>query len=299
LFIRARSEAGLKTGIRIRLVVLATLVCGGAAGAVWAAAGADAGRDEFIRELKALAWVRGPSSVPVGDNAKLAVPENFIFLDAANTAKFEELNENLGNGKEVLVAPADLRWSAYLEFDAGGYVKDDEKIDAAALLKSLQDGTESANRERAKRGWSALHVLGWATPPAYNHDTQRLEWATTLQSQHGTGVNYFTKILGRRGHTSIVMVAAPEELAEAQTSLNKVLDGYAFNSGESYAAWRPGDKVAEYGLAALVLGGAAAVATKKGLWAVIASFMAAAWKFVAAAVVAAGAWLRARFQKKS
>jgi uncharacterized membrane-anchored protein len=283
------------------LLVISALLCMAATRSVLAAdetPAPDAARDAYEAGLKALAWVKGPTSVPVAGNATLTIPENYVFLDAANTAKFVELNENLSNGKEVMVAPADLHWSAYLEFDDGGYVKDDEKIDADALLKSLQEGAESSNAERVKRGWSALHVLGWASAPAYNRETKRLEWATTLRSDNGTGVNFFTKILGRRGHTSIVMVSSQNGLSEAETSLNTVLDGYAYNKGETYAEWKPGDKVAEYGLAALVLGGAAAVATKKGLWAVIASFMAAAWKAVAAAVVAAGAWLRNRFKKK-
>lgn len=292
----------IKAGTSSRIIVLAALIVTAAAGAVLAAddaSGADAGREAFMRKLRALAWVKGPTSVPVADNARLAIPDGYVFLDAANTAKFEELNENLSGGKEVMVAPSDLHWSAYLEFNAGGYVKDDEKIDADALLKSLKEGTEDNNAERQKRGWSPLHVLGWAATPAYNHDTRRLEWATTLQSDNGTGVNFFTKILGRRGHTSIVMVAAPARLTEAELSLNKVLDGYTFNNGETYAEWKPGDKVAEYGLAALVLGGAAAVATKKGLWAVIGGFLVAAWKAVAAAAVAVGAWLRNRFKKQA
>jgi uncharacterized membrane-anchored protein len=282
-----------------RISVLVALACAMAARAVFAADDADARRDEFVRKLKELSWVKGPTSVPVGGNSKLTIPEDYVFLDAANTRKFDELNENLSDGREVMIAPADLHWSAFLEFDDGGYVKDDEKIDADKLLKTLQEATETNNEERTRRGWSPLHVLGWAVPPAYNHDTKRLEWATQLQSNGGTGVNFFTKVLGRRGHTSVVMVTAPNRLSEAEGSLTRVLDGYSFNSGETYAEWKPGDKVAEYGLAALVLGGAAAVATKKGLWAVIAAFLVKAWKLVAIAVAAAGAWLRNLFKKKT
>ena len=300
----------MNTAPTATLIIMAALLCAGTAPALCAAedsgpsegasaAPAAAARAEFEHKLKALSWIKGPTTVAVGDNAGLVIPEGYVFLDGANTAKFNELNENLSDGKEVMVAPADLHWSSFLEFDAGGYVKDDDKIDADALLKSLQENTERANQEREKRGWSALHIQGWAAPPAYNRDTKRLEWATTLQSQGGTGVNFFTKILGRRGHTSVVMVAAPSQIAEAEGSLNRILDGYAFNRGDTYAEWKTGDKVAEYGLAALVLGGAAAIATKKGLWAVIAGFMATAWKAVAAAVVALGAWLRGRFKQKA
>lgn len=250
-------------------------------------------------KLRALAWVKGPTTVEVAGNSKFTIPEGYVFLDKANTAKFDEIFQNLSSGNEVLVAPQSLDWSAYLEFADEGYVKDNEKIDAAALLKSLKENTEEANKERKSRGWSALHVIDWASPPAYNQATKRLEWATVLESEGGRGANFFTKILGRKGYTSLVMVSSVQDMPAAEAELNKVLGGYRFNDGETYAEYKPGDKVAEYGLAALVLGGAAAIATKKGLWAVLASFFAAAWKFIVAALVAGGAWFRNLFKKKT
>jgi uncharacterized membrane-anchored protein len=257
--------------------------------------GADASGDKLEAQLRSLGWVKGPVTVDLPGNSQLKLPEGFVYLDAKDTARFETLTENLGDGQEVLVAPADMHWSAFLEFDDGGYVKDDDKIDAPALLKSLQASNEQGNEQRQKRGWAALHLTGWAAPPAYNKETRRLEWATVIQSDNGQSVNFFTKVLGRRGHTSIVMVARPSELLEAQKELDGMLDGYTFKAGDRYAEWQPGDKVAEYGLAALVLGGAAAVATKKGLWAVLAGFFAAAWKAIVAVAVGAIAWLRKRF----
>ena len=260
---------------------------------------AAAPQGETEKKLAALNWVKGPASEMIAGNSTLVVPEGYLFLNRADTKKFLELNHNLSNGQEVMIAPTEGEWTAFLEFDDGGYVKDDDKIDAADLLKSLKESTEAANDERRKRGWDPMHVTGWATPPAYNASTKRLEWATVLDSGGRANVNFFTKILGRRGHTSVVMASSTEGLQAGEDSLNKVLEGYTFNSGETYAEWKPGDKVAEYGLAALVLGGAAAVATKKGLWGVLAGFLAAAWKVVVAAVVGVGAWLKARFAKKS
>ncbi len=55
--------------------------------------------------------------------------------------------------------------------------------------------------------------------------------------------------------------------------------------------------MAAYGLAALVLGGAAAVATKKGFWAVLGGFFAAGWKFIIAAFVALGAGIGKIFKR--
>jgi uncharacterized membrane-anchored protein len=259
----------------------------------------SAEQKKLIEGMRALDWVKGPSTVTAQGNAKLTIPDQYVYLDARNTSKFLELQHNLGNGREVMVAPRDLHWQAYLEFADEGYVKDDEKIDAAALLKTLKENTERANAERQRRGWGALHLVDWATPPVYNTTTKRLEWATILESQDGRAVNFSTKILGRRGYTSVIMVTDPANLIAAEGSLDNVLTGYAFNPGETYADWRSGDKVAEYGLAALIVGGVAAVAAKKGLFSVLAGFLAVAWKFIAAAAVAAVAWLRRLFTKKA
>ncbi|HEX9474131.1 MAG TPA: DUF2167 domain-containing protein [Steroidobacteraceae bacterium] len=252
-----------------------------------------------MAKIKALNWVNGPTKVPVPGNSTLVIPEGYVFLDTSNTDKFDELLQNLPDHREVMVAPKDLHWSAYLTFDDGGYVKDDEKIDAPELLKSLKEGVEDSNAARKARGWPAMHLIDWAVPPSYNRDTRRLEWAIELQTSKGRNDNFFTKILGRRGHTTVVLVAATDQLVPDESALNTVLGGYSFNAGEAYADWRQGDKVAEYGLAALILGGAAALATKKGFWAILAGFFAAAWKVIAAAVVAAGAWLRSLLKKKA
>ncbi len=246
----------------------------------------------FYKALDALDWVRGPTTVDVPGKSRLVVPADYVFLDVANTDKYLELNENLAGGTEVLVAPSHMDWVAYLSFADEGYVKDNDTIDAPELLKALQEGTEQSNDERRKRGWPALHIVDWAIPPAYNTTNKRLEWATLLEVEGDRNVNFSTKVLGRRGHTSVILVSSPEALAAARPELENVLAGYSFQSGESYADWVPGDKVAEYGLAALVLGGAAAVATKKGLWAVLGGFLAGGWKILAAGGVAVAAGLR-------
>jgi len=279
--------------------VMLALGCAAVSAQEAASESVSAERKKFIEGVRALDWIKGPATVTTEGNAKLTIPDQYVYLDARNTSKFLELQHNLANGREVLVAPRDLQWQAYLEFADEGYVKDDEKIDAPALLKTLKENTESANAERQRRGWGVLHLVDWATPPVYNTTTKRLEWATVLESQDGRSVNFSTKILGRRGFTSVIMVTDPANLSAAEGSLDTVLTGYAFNPGETYADWRSGDKVAKYGLAALIVGGVAAVAAKKGLFSVLAGFLAVAWKFIAAAAVAALAWLRRLFTKKA
>ena len=78
----------------------------------------------------------------------------------------------------------------------------------------------------------------------------------------------------------VVLVARPEDISDAIVDLKDKLNGFEFDSGEKYTEFKQGDKVAEYGLAALILGGAAAVATKKGFWAVLAGLFAGFWKII-------------------
>jgi uncharacterized membrane-anchored protein len=283
-------------------VVLVALLALTAIGAVRAQSPDEAKTAEFRAKLRALDWVLGPREIAMGGNSSLSLPDGYVYLDAANTTKFEELNENLSGGKEVLVAPKSLRWVAYLLFEDAGYVKDTEKIDADAILKTLKDSTEASNQERKRRGWPDLHVVGWSIPPAYNATTKRLEWATLLQSQGNEGTNFFTKVLGRRGFTTVILVSSPQNSTAAVADLNRVLAGYQFKSGETYADWRPGDKVAEYGLAGLIVGGAVAAAVKtgllKGLWKFLVTAVVAMWKLIVVAAAAVVAGVKSFFKRR-
>jgi uncharacterized membrane-anchored protein len=69
-------------------------------------------------------------------------------------------------------------------------------------------------------------------------------------------------------------------------------------SGEKYSEFKQGDRIAEFGLAALILGGAAAIATKKGFWGALVAFFAAFWKLIAGVAVAALASLGSLFKRK-
>ena len=293
-----------------RYALLTALLAGLAATPAYAQAPAASdqltpAQREFRDKLNALHWIPGPATETVAGNSTLMVPAGYVYLDAADTARFEELEQNVPSGKEVMIAPRDLHWSAYLLFDDAGYVKDNEKIDAPALLKALQEGTERENEERRRRGWRVIHVTGWAVPPAYNTQTKRLEWATDLQADdnNARGVNFFTKILGRRGFTTVVLVTSPSRTAASVADLDQILTGYQFKSDASYASWRPGDKVAEYGLAGLIVGGAAAAAAKtglfKGLFKVILAGAAAMWKLIVAGIAVIAGGIKSLFRRKS
>jgi len=171
-----------------------------------------------------------------------------------------------------MIAPKTLQWSAYLIFEDEGYVKDNEKIDADAILKTLKENTEASNAERKRRGWPELPFVGWSIPPAYNATTKRLEWATSLQSQSDQAVNFSPRSWDGEGLPQSSWFRRPKTRPPPLPDLDSVLTGYRFSQGESYAEWRPGDKVAEYGLTGLIVGGAVAAAVKTGLFKGLGSF---------------------------
>jgi uncharacterized membrane-anchored protein len=61
------------------------------------------------------------------------------------------------------------------------------------------------------------------------------------------------------------LVVSPEYYERALPAFNGVIGKFEYQSGHSYAEWREGDKIAAYGLTALVAGGAGAVLAKTGL----------------------------------
>jgi len=264
-------------------IVCALVVAFGAVAAAIPASGQQpSDREQAIREMQALAWQRGPTEGRLGTTATVKVREGQAFLDGPNTRRFLELNQNPPRDNHYTLVGGDEAWFAVFFFEASGYVKDDEKLDPDALLKSMKDTDQASNDERKRLGMPPLHTDGWHVAPHYDLNTRRLEWATRLRTDDGQQtVNYTIRILGRRGVMRATLVSSPQTLDRDIKDFKTVLTGYDFVAGERYAEWVAGDRVAEYGLAALVLGGAAAVATKTG-------FGKAIGKFLIVGVVAAG-----------
>ena len=253
------------------------------------------------KTIQDLPWVVGPTKAQLGTNASMQLPEGYAFLGPDGAKEFNRITENPDSGvDEYVVAKQDLSWIAFFSFDLVGYVKDDEKLDPDDLLKSVTEGTEAANEERKKNGWDPIHVTGWSFKPQYDGGIKSLEWAFRLKGEHSSDetINYNTRLLGRRGVMQVVLITSPEQLPASVADFKAKLPGFAFNTGESYAEFRAGDHVAEYGLAALVTGGAAAVAAKKGLFAVIGLFLLKMWKLLLVGVFAVGAGFRKFFGGK-
>jgi uncharacterized membrane-anchored protein len=196
-----------------------------------------------------------------------------------------ELMGNPISGGEVgLLASAaeDETWMIIFEFEDIGYVKDDEKdeLDADKILEGIAEGNKAANEYRKERGIPPIEIVGWDVAPRYNTNTNLLEWCIRGESVGEPILNYNTRVLGRRGVMSANLVVDPGELAAMLPIYQDLLAGFDFTSGNRYAEYKQGDRVAEIGLTALVAGGAGALALKTG-------FFKKFFKFIIVGVVAA------------
>lgn len=240
-----------------------------------------------------LNWVVGQGqTVTLGNNlADLKLSEDFVFLNGTDTQTFERESGGVPNGLEigsVFPIAEDQTWSVYFEYEESGHISDDEKdeIDADALLESYKKGTEESNKERPEE--DHMFVDGWETPPAYDEKLKSLTWALRGHDINNEPIiNYNIRILTRQGNVSAVLISDPNELGASKKILeDQLLPAFTLKEGQRYEDFdAKTDKKAEYGLTALILGGAGlAVAKKVGLIAGLVLLLRKFWYVIIAAL---------------
>ncbi len=244
--------------------------------------------------------VQGPSDVKLGEQATLKLPEGFVYVPPVEGQRImTAMGNRVGTGLLGLVFPADdpdASWFVVMSYVDSGYIRDDDAKDwnADELLANLKAGTDEQNRERKARGIPEMEVLGWVEAPRYDAATHRLVWsaATKDKSAPGAsprGVNYNTYALGREGYISLNLVTEYASIATDRPLANRLLGALEFSAGRRYADFNAStDRVAEYGLAALVGGFAA---KKLGLFATLGVLLVKFWKVLAIAGVGLAAGL--------
>ena len=237
--------------------------------------------------IEAFGWTRS-GKFKIGDNSEIEIPDGLQITNGTGANKVLRLFGNLPTNDLALIGTPDLSWWATFKFVGEGFVKDDDKdkINADELLEARRENLDQENAERKKMGLEELSINGWAVPPYYNEQSKALEFGLRVgrkgDPSAGESVNYNTKILGRRGWMDVDLVCGPEELESSLAALRSALKGFTYTSGETYAEYKKGDKVSEYGVAALLGAGTLAVAAKTGL-------LAKLWKPIAFGLVALAA----------
>ncbi len=252
---------------------------------------------EFQNFLASLDW-QDTGQGELEDWATIDIPMGFRFLNGEDTDTLLQAFGNLPDTYQGMISVPDVDWFVLFQFEDSGYVKDDEKdeLDADKLLEALQSGDEISNEYRKQQGIEALYTEGWAIEPRYNESTNNLEWGIILRSESGgKSVNYKTKLLGRNGIMNVTLVCDPAALESILPTYQDILTGHRYKPGKSYAEYRDGDKVASYGLTALIAGGALYGAAKLGILAKLILFFKKGFKLIIIGVIAIGVALKKFF----
>lgn len=276
------------------------------------AARADALSDARKAELQQAgaaaeaASLTGPQRIPLGDQVTLNLPADYTYVPRKEGAA---LMHAIGNQTDEnflgLIFGESLEGGfVSIRFDPAGYIRDDDARDwnADELLQNLKEGTEAANEDRRARGIPEFVVSGWVEKPGYDPASHRLVWSASLRDKQPVagavaGVNYNTYLLGRDGYVSMNLITDQNHVEALKPAARQLLAALDFNPGKRYADFNAStDKVAAYGLAALVGG----VALKKlGLLATLGVFAAKFWKLGVLVVIGAGSALRRLASRKS
>ena len=248
-----------------------------------------------IWEAASAAMVHGPNTVALNDQAQLALPDGYGFVPQKEGAAVMDMLGNQTDERFIgLIFPKaeDSSWFVTVDYEPSGYIKDDDAKDwdADELLQSLKDGTEAGNEHRREIGVSEIQVTRWVEKPTYDAQSHRLVWSAEAREKGGQDtdpvVNYNTYVLGREGYVSLNLITSASSIEADKPSVHELLAATSFNEGKRYSDFNAStDKVAAYGLAALV-GGIAA--KKLGLLAAIGVFVAKFAKVLIIGAAAAG-----------
>lgn len=256
------------------------------------------------KQDKPLQFTNGPARIPVRDQAVIDLPADYRFLPEAS-AKIAM--ERMGNRADaalvgLIVPNREADWFIVVEYNPTGHISDDDakNWNADDLLSRIRSNTDAENAERRKAGKPELEIIGWAEKPRYDPQTRRLVWSLEARGKGEADssqniVNYKTLMLGREGLVSMNMVSPLATIGSDKAYANLMLSKLDYTQGRKYADFdAKTDRVAEFGLAALVAG----VAVKKlGLIAVITAFVLKFAKIILVAVAGGLAAFRRLFRR--
>jgi uncharacterized membrane-anchored protein len=241
--------------------------------------------------------------------ATMNVPAGFGYLspEETETLLVKAWGNPPGNDALGMIVPAGFStasedsWGVVINYQSDGHVSDEdaEKIDYADLLKDMQASVKEENEERKKGGFDTAELVGWAQPPHYDRAAKKLYWAKELRFGQAAAntLNYNVRVLGKDGVLVLNAVAGMNQLAGVERDMRDVIGFTEFADGHKYDQFDPkSDKLAAYGIAALVAGG---VAAKTGLFKGLLLALLAGKKVIFAGVAAVGGAFARFFKRKS
>ncbi|CCE00473.1 DUF2167 domain-containing protein [Bradyrhizobium sp. STM 3809] len=249
----------------------------------------------------------GPSDIALIDQGTLKLPADYFYIPKSEGLRVLRALGNVVNDASfvglVVGKRQDDDWMVVIKHIKEGYIKDDDakNWNADELLNNLRAGAEEANKDRVARGFPEMVVIGWIEPPAYDSTTHRLVWSLLAKDKNQPddapkNVNYNTFALGRDGYFSLNLLSGSERVKGDKAVAHELLSDLSYNSGKRYEDFSAStDRIAEYGLLALV-GGVAA--KKLGLLALAGAFILKFAKLIIFGALGVGAAVTNFFRRK-
>ena len=211
------------------------------------------------QEFRKMHWGGGTQKL-AGSHGTFNVPRGATMVSGAEAVRADQLINGTGDTSTEGFAEINHR-SLYLSYTGEGFVTADDwkDVNADDLLNNIREGTEKGNELRAKSGIGALHIDGWAQKPVFDPARKSVRWVTRAHSDRGPIINAVALQLGRHGYERFTLVSNGLDPKGDAVILAGAVNAYRFDPGFRFSDYVQGDKLAGYGVAALV--GTAAGAT--------------------------------------
>ncbi|HEY0797703.1 MAG TPA: DUF2167 domain-containing protein [Candidatus Baltobacteraceae bacterium] len=253
-------------------------------------------------EIRAMHWSAGAHPLDAS-HGTFAPPGGAIMVEDSEARRFSELVNGESSPNTEAIVRLRNRDILYLDYIDSGFVTVDDwkDIKPADMIKSISDATENSNKARADNGVPAVHVVGWIEEPVLDPVTKTVRWIVRFRGdgQAQTFSNAIALHLGRRGYERFTLASDDQNPRTLTASLNGLSGDYQFTRGFRFQDYVAGDKLAGYGIAALVGTVAGAAIAKTIGWGVVLLMIKKFFVLIVAGGAAGFRWLRGFFKRRA
>jgi uncharacterized membrane-anchored protein len=218
----------------------------------------DEKQKQLIAELKQMKWYKNTTLDLPTSHGKYILTDGYLAVLGNDAKRIEELSNGKSNQQsdvEAVQVSKDFSNEIHLDYNDSGYVdeKDWTDINPDKLLEEIRYNSIEQNKNRKSAGIDELYVDKWLRKPTYDAENHTVYWAMQISESSGGKIVNSTAIkLGRHGYERLLLIINQNDYAASGQILAEGLKSFSFPEGGRYEDHAPGDKVAGYGVAALV-----------------------------------------------
>ena len=225
-------------------------------------------QEEIWNQVLDFEWVSSDVSPQINiPNSKASINlEDFYYVDILENYRQVQQLMYWSNGIEyprtthyldIYLTDQDYYVVNVEKFTGDGYIKGDDwsQVDPDEFLEQLKSASVENNKERLKNGYNIVQDIRWHIKPEFNKDLGYVYYSLIVVFDDGNETfNSTAMVLGREGYTDLTFVFKESIAHLMPNEIDKVVQSFDYNSGVQYSDFKAGDKVAAYGVGALVAG---------------------------------------------